>query len=83
MAVFFWAAWCGPCRMVTPNVDRLAQQHPEILAVRLDVNANPATPAKYDVKNCRRSWSSGRGRPPRGSTVPGRRPRWNGTSLPT
>ncbi|MEU6885648.1 thioredoxin domain-containing protein [Streptomyces viridosporus] len=50
VAVLFWAAWCGPCRMVTPNVDRLAQQHPEILAVRLDVDANPVTPAKYDVQ---------------------------------
>lgn len=46
----FWAAWCGPCRILTPNVERLAREYPEIVAVRLDVDANPVTPAKYHVQ---------------------------------
>lgn len=51
VAVVFGAGWCGSCNVLTPFVDRLAQPHPEILAERLDVDENQATPAKYDVKD--------------------------------
>ncbi|MGW7530629.1 thioredoxin domain-containing protein, partial [Streptomyces sp. NPDC054783] len=49
VAVLFYAPWCGPCKMLTPNVESLAQQHPELLAVKLNVDENPVTPVEYSV----------------------------------
>ena len=51
VAVLFWAAWCGPCRLQRPDVERLAQEHPEILAVRLNVDENPVTPTRYGIES--------------------------------
>ena len=49
--VDFWAAWCGPCRMIAPIVDQLADEHQGKLSVfKMDVDANPATPGKYNVR---------------------------------
>ena len=49
--VDFWAEWCGPCRMLGPTVEAIAEQYSEIAAVvKLNVDDNPATAAGYGIK---------------------------------
>jgi len=48
--VDFWAAWCGPCRMVAPVVDKIASDHKgKLKVVKVDVDANMASAERYGV----------------------------------
>lgn len=50
--VDFWAAWCGPCRMVGPIVEQLADEYQGRVTVgKLDVDANPRTAAQFNVRS--------------------------------
>ena len=48
--VDFWAEWCGPCRAVSPILDAIATENPDkIKIVKLNVDDNPQTAAKYQI----------------------------------
>jgi len=49
--VDFWAEWCGPCKMFAPILDDVARQYQGKLKVaKIDIDANPATPARYGIR---------------------------------
>ncbi len=50
--VYFWAVWCGPCKMVAPVVEELAKEHSGQLKVgKLDVDSNPEVSMKYGIRS--------------------------------
>jgi thioredoxin 1 len=50
--VDFWAEWCGPCRMIAPILDQIAEEYGEKLEiVKLNTDENPETAARYGVLN--------------------------------
>ena len=50
--VDFWAAWCGPCRMVGPIIDELSNEYDGKAVVgKVDVDSNQEFAAKYGVRN--------------------------------
>jgi thioredoxin 1 len=49
--VDFWATWCGPCRALAPHVDGVAHElQGRLKVVKIDIDANPQTPARYGVR---------------------------------
>ena len=50
--VDFWAPWCGPCKMIAPALDELAQAYAgKAKIVKVDVDQNRATAIKYHVRS--------------------------------
>ena len=47
--VDFWAPWCGPCRMVGPFIDELAEEMPNVKFVKSDIDKNTEVAAKLGV----------------------------------
>jgi thioredoxin 2 len=46
-----WADWCGPCHMLAPTIDALARSYAgRVVVAKLDVDANPATASRFDVR---------------------------------
>ena len=47
----FWAEWCGPCKMIAPLLDSIAEDYGDKLTVvKLNIDENPQTPPKYNVR---------------------------------
>ena len=50
VVVDFWAAWCGPCRMVSPELERLAEKYDgSVEVVKVDVDANPGISQAFNI----------------------------------
>ena len=48
--VDFWAVWCGPCRMVAPIIEELAEEYEgRVSFAKLEVDQNPKTAGKYGI----------------------------------
>jgi thioredoxin 1 len=47
--VDFWAPWCGPCRIVAPHLEELDAEREDMRVVKLNVDDNPETAARYNV----------------------------------
>ena len=49
--VDFWAPWCGPCRMMGPIVDEIAEENLELKVCKVNVDEEPELAIKYDVES--------------------------------
>lgn len=51
--VDFWAAWCGPCRIVSPIVDELAGEYADkgVVVAKLDVDQSPAVANRFGIRS--------------------------------
>jgi thioredoxin 1 len=47
--VDFWAPWCGPCRVVAPVLEEIAAERDDLRIVKLDIDENPQTAARFQV----------------------------------
>ena len=45
----FWAAWCGPCRMLAPVIDQLAEELEDVKVCKVDVDSEPNLAARFKV----------------------------------
>ncbi|MBE6953625.1 MAG: thioredoxin [Clostridia bacterium] len=47
----FWAPWCGPCRMVVPLVEQIAEERPDIKVGKINVEEQPELAAQYGIRS--------------------------------
>jgi thioredoxin 1 len=49
--VDFWAAWCGPCRMLGPVLDAVAKENEDITVAKVDIMTNKQIAAQFGIRN--------------------------------
>ena len=54
----FWASWCGPCRMLSPIVDEVAEERSDVKVGKVNVDEQPDLAAQFGVMSTPRCWSS-------------------------
>lgn len=47
--VDFWAPWCGPCKMMTPVIEKIAKENPDIVVGKVNVDDSPNLAQKYSI----------------------------------
>lgn len=47
----FWASWCGPCRMLSPVVDQIAEEQDNVIVGKVNVDEQPELAAAFDVQS--------------------------------
>ena len=47
----FWATWCGPCKMIAPVIEELANEMENVKFVKVDVDKNPGSAGKYQIQS--------------------------------
>jgi thioredoxin 1 len=69
VVVDFWAAWCGPCKMVAPEIEKLATKYAgHVDVVKVDVDANPKTAQALNIMSIPTIVLFSAGEEPRGLT---------------
>jgi len=49
--VDYWADWCGPCKMIAPILDEIAEEYKDKIKIaKLNIDENPGTPPKYGIR---------------------------------
>lgn len=48
--VDFFATWCGPCKMLSPVIEQVEREHPELTVVKVDVDELPSIAGKYGIQ---------------------------------
>lgn len=49
VVVDFWAEWCGPCKMVAPILEEIANENPSIVIAKMNVDENPQVPSSLGI----------------------------------
>ncbi len=47
--VDFWASWCGPCKMIAPHIEKIAEERQDITVGKVNVDDCPALAAEYNI----------------------------------
>ena len=45
----FWASWCGPCRMLSPILEKVAQERPDVKVCKVNIDEQPDLASQYQV----------------------------------